>query len=33
MISLLDLEQLHKNVDEKCLASGGGHVTARTDRR
>jgi purine-binding chemotaxis protein CheW len=33
MISLLDLEQLHKAVQENCFASGGDHVTARTDCR
>ena len=33
MISLLDLEQLHKTVKETCFASGGDHAIARTDRR
>ena len=33
MISLLDLDQLHKTVDEKCFSSGGDHVTARTNSR
>lgn len=33
MINLLDLEQLHKAVEEKCLTTGGDHVTARADHR
>ncbi len=33
MISLLDLEQLHKAVQENCFVPGGGHGSARTDRR
>jgi len=33
MISLLDLEQLHKAVQELCFPPGGNHATARTDRR
>jgi len=33
MISLLDLEQLHKSIQETCFSSGGDYATARTDRR
>lgn len=33
MISLLDLEQLHKTIAENCFAPGGDHATARADRR
>ena len=33
MISLLDLETLHKTIQETCFASGGDYATARTDRR
>ena len=32
MISLLDLDQLHKAVAEICFAPGGDHGAARTDR-
>ncbi len=33
MISLLDLEQLKKLVEELPVGTGGGHATPRTDRR
>ncbi len=32
MISLLDLEQLKKLVEEGCFAMGGGHAATRADR-
>ncbi len=32
MISLLDLEQLKKRIEEECSTPGGSHATARTDR-
>lgn len=33
MISLLNLENLKKLVEDECLATGGGHAAARADRR
>lgn len=32
MISLLDLAQLKKFVEEECLLTGGGHAATRADR-